>query len=172
MERNGHRLRRVDTPADWAAYHDIRRAELFAVYRPDVAYDADHPDEHEPSNLPHVLDVDGAVIGTVRIDLMGAERAAFRLIAIRRGLQRRGHGGVLLRLAEALVGELGCSEVTINAIRPALPFYMRNGYRPGDWHDVETPHADTIRVGKRLDAGMGASLFGALKDQWLAAGGA
>jgi GNAT superfamily N-acetyltransferase len=171
MERIEHRLRRVDTPADWAAYHDIRRTELFARYRPELAYDAGHPDEREPSNLPHVLDLDGMVIGTVRIDLMGAKCAAFRLIAIRRTFQRQGHGAALLRLAESLVAELGGSQVTINSTRPALPFYVRNGYRPGDWHDVETRHADAVRVGKRLDVDRGASLYSELKQRWLSVSG-
>jgi GNAT superfamily N-acetyltransferase len=168
----GYRLRRVERLTDWHAYHNIRRVELFDAYRPGIAYDTNHPDEHEPSNLPHVLELNEAIIGTIRIDLMGAERAAFRLIAIRRPLQNRGHGSALLRLAEALVAELGCAQVTINAIGPALRFYLRNGYSPGDWHDIEQPQADTVRVGKRLNLGEGASLFGELKDRWLSMGGA
>jgi GNAT superfamily N-acetyltransferase len=172
VERIGHRLRRVDSRADWAAYHDIRRTELFQAYRPDLVYDPDHPDEHEPSNLPHVLDLDGVVVGTVRIDLMGADRAAFRLIAVRRDVQRRGHGRVLLRLAEQLVSDLGCAQVTINSTRPALPFYLRNGYAPGDWHDIEAPHADTVRVGRMLRVDNGVSLYGELMHRWLSISGA
>ena len=150
MEQGQYRLRRVERLTDWHAYHNIRRTELFDAHWPGVAYDTNHPDEHEPSNLPHVLELDEAIIGTIRIDLMGAERAAFRLIAIRRPLQNRGHGSALLRLAEAFVAELGCAQVAINALAAALPFFHRNGYAPVDWHDIEQPHADTMRVGKRF----------------------
>jgi N-acetylglutamate synthase-like GNAT family acetyltransferase len=145
-----YRLRRVESLTDWHAYHNIRRTELFAVHCPEVVYDSNHPDEHEPSNLPHVLELDGTIIGTIRIDLMGARCAAFRLIAIRKGLQRRGHGSRLLGLAEQLVSELGCAQVTIQSVKDAVPFYLRHGYTAGDWHDLVVPMSGTARLGKRL----------------------
>jgi GNAT superfamily N-acetyltransferase len=145
-----YRLRRVESLTDWHAYHNIRRTELFAVQCPDVVYDSNHPDEHEPSNLPHVLEVDGTIAGTIRIDLMGERCAAFRLIAIRKAMQRRGHGSRLLALAEQLVAELGCAQVTIQAMRGALPFYERNGYAAGRWFDIAPPLRDAVTVGKML----------------------
>jgi GNAT superfamily N-acetyltransferase len=163
-------LRRVEQLTDWHAYHNIRRTELFDAYRPGVAYDTNHPDEHEPSNLPHVLELDKAIIGTIRVDLMGAERAAFRLIAIRGPLQNQGHGSAMLRLAEQLVAELGCAQVTINSVPVALPFYLRNGYAPGAWPDIEPPHADAVRVGKMLRLDQTPSLYGELKHRWLSVG--
>lgn len=145
-----YRLRRVESLTDWHAYHNIRRTELFATQCPDVVYDSNHPDEREPSNLPHVLEVNGTIAGTIRIDLMGARCAAFRLIAIRKALQKRGHGTRLLALAEQLVAELGCAQVTIQSAPSAVPFYLRSGYARGDWHDIVVPLADTVRLGKRL----------------------
>jgi GNAT superfamily N-acetyltransferase len=145
-----YRLRRVESLTDLHAYHNIRRTELFAVHLPDMVYDSNHPDEREPSNLPHVLEVDGIIAGTIRIDLMGARCAAFRLIAIRKALQRRGHGTRLLALAEQLVAELGCAQVTIQSAPDAVPFYLKNGYAKGDWHDIIVPMRDTVRVGKVL----------------------
>jgi N-acetylglutamate synthase-like GNAT family acetyltransferase len=145
-----YRLRRVESLTDWHAYHNIRRTELFAVHCPDVVYDSNHPDEREPSNLPHVLEVDGTIAGTIRIDLMGERCAAFRLIAIRKPLQKRGHGTRLLALAEQLVAELGCAQVTIQSAPSAVPFYLRNGYMEGDWHDIIVPLRDTVRLGKQV----------------------
>jgi GNAT superfamily N-acetyltransferase len=145
-----YRLRRVESLTDWHAYHNIRRTELFAVHCPDVIYDSNHPDEREPSNLPHVLEVDGTIAGTIRIDLMGARCAAYRLIAIRKALQRRGHGTRLLALAEQLVGELGCAQVTIQSAPAAVPFYLKNGYAKGDWHDIIVPLRGSITLGKML----------------------
>lgn len=148
-----YRLRRVESLTDWHAYHNIRRTELFAVHCPDVIYDSNHADEHEPSNLPHLLELDGTIIGTIRIDLMGTRCAAFRLIAIRKGLQRRGHGTRLLQLAEQLVSELGCAQVTIQSAKDAVPFYLKNGYAIGDWHDIITPLRNSVTVGKVLAPG-------------------
>jgi GNAT superfamily N-acetyltransferase len=145
-----YRLRRVESLTDWHAYHNIRRTELFAVQCPDVVYDSNHPDEHEPSNLPHVLEADRTIVGTIRIDLMGACCAAFRLIAIRKALQRQGHGTRLLTLAEQLVAELGCAQVTIQSAPSAVPFYRRYGYAEGNWHDIVVPMAGTVRMGKKL----------------------
>jgi GNAT superfamily N-acetyltransferase len=146
-----YRLRRVESLTDWHAYHNIRRAELFATLCPEIVYDSNHPDEREPSNLPHVLEVDGTLVGTIRIDLMGARCAAFRLIAVRKPLQKRGHGTRLLALAEQLVAELGCAQVTIQSAPSAVSFYLRNGYAEGNWHDIIVPLRDTVRMGKRLD---------------------
>ena len=147
-----YRLRRVESLTDWHAYHNIRRTELFATQCPDVVYDSNHPDEREPSNLPHVLEVNGTIAGTIRIDLMGARCAAFRLIAIRKALQKRGHGTRLLALAEQLVAELGCAQVTVQSAPSAVPFYLRNGYASGDWHDIIVPLANMVRLGKRLQS--------------------
>lgn len=145
-----YRLRRVESLTDWHAYHNIRRTELFAVHCPDVIYDSNHPDEREPSNLPHVLEVDGTIAGTIRIDLMGERCAAFRLIALRKALQRQGHGSRLLALAEQLVAELGCAQVTIQSAPAAVPFYERNGYTRGGWFDIAPPLRAAVTVGKLL----------------------
>jgi GNAT superfamily N-acetyltransferase len=81
---------------------------------------------------------------------MGARCAAFRLIAIRRALQKQGHGTRLLALAEQLVAELGCAQVTIQSAKDAVPFYLKNGYATGDWFDIITPLRETVCVGKVL----------------------
>jgi GNAT superfamily N-acetyltransferase len=143
-------LRRVQSPADWASYHAIRRSAIFAALLPGQAYDEHHADEFKPDNLPHVLAVDGDVVGTVRIDLIDATQAGLRLIGIRNDVQRHGHGAVLLDLAENAVRTLGRTEIVINAHPTSLRFYLANGYVEGDWRDAGPVPAGTIRVGKRL----------------------
>jgi GNAT superfamily N-acetyltransferase len=86
----------------------------------------------------------------VRIDLIGKKQAGLRLVAIRRDLQRRGHGRILLRLAEEAAHALGRTEIVINAHPTSLGFYLANGYREGEWSDVRPLPASLIRVGKRL----------------------
>jgi len=86
----------------------------------------------------------------VRIDLIGKKQAGLRLVAIRGDLQRRGHGRILLRLAEEAAHALGRTEIVINAHPTSLGFYLTNGYREGEWSDVRPLPATLIRVGKRL----------------------
>jgi len=143
-------LRPARSPQEWSAYHAIRRDAIFAPLLPGQAYDEHDPDEFERGHLPHVLVRDGEVIGTVRIDLIGDTQAGLRLIAIRRDLQRQGHGRVLLRLAEQAARAFGRTEIVINAHPTSLPFYLANGYREGEWRDAAPVPATLIRVGKRL----------------------
>jgi GNAT superfamily N-acetyltransferase len=90
------------------------------------------------------------VVGTVRIDLIDGTQAGLRLIGIRSDLQRRGHGAVLLRLAERAAQDFGRTEVVINAHPTSLRFYLANGYAEGEWRDAGPVPAGLIRVGKRL----------------------
>src|SRR5215510_1172229 len=143
-------LRPVRSPREWSAYHAIRRDAIFSVLLPGQVYDEHDPDEFEHRHLPHVLVCDGEIIGTVRIDLVGETQAGLRLIAIRRDLQRQGHGGILLRLAEDAARSLGRTEVVINAHPTSLTFYVANGYREDDWRNAKPVPATLIRVGKRL----------------------
>jgi hypothetical protein len=145
-----HALRRVQSAADWVSYHAIRRRAIFAALLPGQTYDEHDPDEFKPGHLPHILVVDGDVIGTVRIDLIDATQVGLRLIGIRNDLQRRVHGAVLLELAEEAACALGRTEVVINAHPTSLTFYLANGYVEGDWRDAGPVPAGLIRVGKRL----------------------
>ena len=143
-------LRPARSPQEWSAYHAIRRDAIFAALLPGQAYDEHDPNEFEHGHRPHVLVRDGEVIGTVRIDLIGDTQAGLRLIAIRRDLQRQGHGRVLLRLAEQTALAFGRTEIVINAHPTSLTFYLANGYREGEWRDAAPVPATLIRVGKRL----------------------
>lgn len=145
-----YELARPSTAAEWAAYHDIRRVAIFERYLPGQTYDPEDADEFKELNFPHLLRHDEDAIGTLRIDVLGDARAAFRLIAIRPDLQGQGHGAALLRLAEERAAAFGCGEVVLNAIKPALGFYRKHGYEPGAWFDIEPERDHSVRIGKRL----------------------
>jgi GNAT superfamily N-acetyltransferase len=102
-------LRPPRSPADWGAYHAIRRDAIFAPLLPGQAYDEHDPDEFKPGHIPHLLVRDGEIVGTVRIDLIDDAQAGLRLIGIRNDLQRQGHGAVLLQLAEKAAQAFGRS---------------------------------------------------------------
>ena len=139
-------LRPVRSAREWRAYHAIRRDAIFAPLLPGQAYDERDPDEFKPGHLPYVLVRDGEIVGTVRIDLIDDTHAGLRLIGIRSGLQRQGHGAVLLALAEQAARAFGRTEVVINAHPTSLTFYLANGYCEGEWRDAgpvpATPHAE------------------------------
>jgi hypothetical protein len=42
-------LRRVQSPADWASYHAIRRSAIFAALLPGQAYDEETPTSSSPA---------------------------------------------------------------------------------------------------------------------------
>jgi GNAT superfamily N-acetyltransferase len=148
--RTGHQLRPAQSPADWRAYHAIRRDSIFAPLLPGQVYDERDADEFRPGNMPHVLTYAGEIVGTVRIDLIDDVQAGLRLIGIRNNRQREGHGAALLHLAEQVARDFGRSEVVINAHPTSLRFYLANGYAPGNWRDAGPAHPDLIRVGKSL----------------------
>ena len=148
-----YELARPATAAEWAAYHEIRRTAIFERYLPGQTYDPDDADEFRELNFSHLLRHNGNAIGTIRIDILEQDRTAFRLIAIRPDRQRLGHGTMLLQLAEQRALSFGCSEIVLNAIKPALGFYRKHGYEPGPWVDVEPEREHSVRVGKHLPKG-------------------
>jgi GNAT superfamily N-acetyltransferase len=150
VDLQSYSLRPVRSSGEWAAYHAIRRDAIFAALLPNQSYDEHDPDEFAPGHFPHLLLRDGEVVGTVRIDLIGERAAGFRLIGIRPDVQRQGHGGTLLKLAEEAARVLGKTEIVINAHPTSLDFYLANGYREGEWADPGLVPSGLVRVGKRL----------------------
>jgi GNAT superfamily N-acetyltransferase len=121
---------RFESPADptmWGAYHRIRRRVLFEARGEVGVYDEEHPDERAPGNHPKLLLYGDEPIGVVRIDIAGSG-AILRRVAVRADLQRRGHGRVLLRCAEAFAHDNGCSELASYVAPDAVEFYLKCGF--------------------------------------------
>jgi GNAT superfamily N-acetyltransferase len=150
QSRECYSLRLVRAAEEWQAYHAIRREAIFDLLLPGQAYDEHDEDEFKPAHLPHLLFRNEEAVGTVRIDLIDSSQAGLRLIAIRRDLQRRGHGAILLELAEQTAAACGRTEIVINSHPTALGFYLSNGYREGEWLDAGPVPPMLIRIGKRL----------------------
>ena len=147
-----YELRAPRSSEEWSKYHAIRKQAIFAVYRPEIEYDPEYPDEYEQNHLSNALIWRGKVIGTIRIDIIDQRRVAFRFVAVQPELQGRGHGTVLIRLAENLVRGLGRAEIILDSTRPALEFYRRNGFAEVSWQHDEPLEPDLIRIGKHLQA--------------------
>ena len=126
-----YRLRPPATDDERHTYHDIRRSELFARRRREAVYDENHPDERAPGNHPLVLEWNGEIIGTIRVDVE-ATLAIFRLVAIRSDVQRGGHGRAMLALAEQFARARGCTMVRSFVAPDAVGFYERQGFSHDD----------------------------------------
>jgi GNAT superfamily N-acetyltransferase len=122
-----HELITPTTKADWDTYHQIRREVLFEARGRFGVYNPDHPDDRAPGHHAKLLIYRGEPVGVVRIDIDGRV-AALRRVAIRSGLQRRGHGRALLTLAERFALSAGCTRLVSSVASDAVPFYQRFGF--------------------------------------------
>ncbi len=122
-----HTLRTPETRGEWEHYHHIRRTELFEARGQCGTYDAKHPDDRKPGNHAMLLFHGADPVGVVRIDVRGT-LAIFRRVAVRAASQRRGHGTVMLALAEGFARSRGCTRVLSNVDAGAIAFYERCGF--------------------------------------------
>jgi GNAT superfamily N-acetyltransferase len=122
-----HKLKSPETDEEWHRYHAIRRKVLFENRGLFGIYDEKHPDELRDGHYPMVLVHGGDVIGVIRIDLEG-KLAIFRRVAVREDLQYRGHGKIMLSLAEAFARGRGCKLIESSVDPDAVGFYERCGF--------------------------------------------
>lgn len=127
----------VKDPADWRAFHDIRRQELFEAKGRFGVYDENHPDDHAPFAHPYLLKLGGVPIGTTRLDVRGDGTAIFRLVAITAAEQGKGHGRVMERLVEERARALGATTLYVNAADTAVGFYRNTGWTEHSWDPTE-----------------------------------
>jgi len=124
-----YRLSRPVSPPDWDAYHAIRQAVMFEEG------DFDEAEELAPGNYPLLLWCGVRPVGTIRIDNLDGESAAFRLVAIDPGEQGRGHGRAVLREAEAFARDIGCRRAVVYATPESAGFYAAAGYAEDPFDD-------------------------------------
>jgi ribosomal protein S18 acetylase RimI-like enzyme len=122
-----YELRTPSSASDWAEYHRIRRAVLWEA-RGHHDYDANHPDDLVPRNLALLLLYRGSAIGVARLDHQSEGIGVIRRVAIDVGLQRQGHGRMLLDLLERRAHALGMIILEVNSAEDAVSFYQRLGY--------------------------------------------
>jgi len=115
------------SPAEWSAYHEIRRRVLFEGRGQFGVYDENHPDEKALNKYPKLLLHQGEPVGVVRIDIENGE-AILRRVAVRTDVQRRGHGQVLLQLAQRFAEDAGCGTLVSFVAPSAIGFYQGFGF--------------------------------------------
>ena len=125
-----HELVTPTDPAEWRAYHDIRRRVLFESRGQFGVYDENRADERAPGHHPKLLLYRRDPVAVVRVDI-DATTAIFRRVAVRSDVQRLGHGRVLLTLAQRFAQESGCVRLVSYVAADAVEFYQRCGFTIG-----------------------------------------
>jgi GNAT superfamily N-acetyltransferase len=143
-----HELVSPGNAAMRTAFHGIRRTVLFEGRGDGDVYNENHPDESAAGNHPKLLLDGGEPVGVVRIDVYGPT-AILRRVAIRADRQRRGHGRVLLSLAEAFARRHDCSRLTSHVAKDAVGFYEKCGFR------IDAVEAASVLMSKDVGPGAG-----------------
>jgi len=123
-----YQLRAPANEAEWQSYHEIRRAVLWEARGQDSIYDPNRPDERLPNRFARILFFDDVAVGVLRIDIE-PPKAIFRRVAVRLEQQRKGHGRVMLMLAEEFARKHGCVCVRSDVAADAVGFYESCGFR-------------------------------------------
>ncbi len=145
-------LRAPASDEDWQAFHDIRETVLFVGRRSDSVYDRRHPDDIAPKNHPLLFSRDGEPIGTIRLDELGNNAGAVRLVAILPNEQRKGNGRVMAGMCDDTARALGLNMLFVNAAPEAIGFYEKTGWEHFSWNPAELVSIakDCVQMRRRL----------------------
>lgn len=146
-----YQLLLVRREEDWTSYHSIRRDVLWKA-RGRNNYNDKHPDEYLPGNHPLLLKLEGHAVGTTRLDDFRNGTGAVRLVAIRRNVQRQGHGIKLAAMVEDFASSLGLQTLFVNAAPDAVGYYRKMGWEFFTWDPVELSGiaSDCVQMKKML----------------------
>jgi GNAT superfamily N-acetyltransferase len=123
-----YQLRAPADEAEWQSYHEIRRAVLWEARGQGSVYDPNRPDERLPTRFARILFFEDVPVGVLRIDIEPPD-AIFRRVAVKVEHQRKGHGRVMLMLAEEFARKHGCVCVRSEVAPDAVGFYESCGFR-------------------------------------------
>ena len=128
IESEQYQLRSPANEAEWQSYHEIRRVVLWEARGLGAAYDPNRPEERQPNRFAQILFFEGVPVGVLRIDIE-ASTAIFRRVAVRIEHQRKGHGRIMLMLAEKFARKHGCISVRSGVAPDAVGFYESCGFQ-------------------------------------------
>ena len=116
------------TPADFAAYYDLRYRVLRAPWGQPLG--SERADDDESPDTVHAMLTapDGTVVGVARLHPSGPGQAQVRYMAVDPAWQGQGVGRQLLEYLEATARQRGLTECILHARETAVPFYTRLGY--------------------------------------------
>jgi GNAT superfamily N-acetyltransferase len=127
-DREQYQLRAPANEAEWQTYHEIRRTVLWEARSQSSVYDPNRPDERLANRFARILFFEDVPVGVLRIDVE-PPNAIFRRVAVRVEHQRKGHGRMMLMLAEEFARKHGCVCVRSGVAPDAVGFYESCGFR-------------------------------------------
>lgn len=143
-------LRSPYTSTEWAAYHELRRTELFNRYLPNVEYDPLFAENWAAGVFHQGVFAAGEFLACLQIDISDMNEASFHLVAVQPALRGRGIGRFLLAEGERFARVNGRSRLRVFAEPQALGFYRSLGFVDGpDW--ARTPASEqAVALKKQL----------------------
>ncbi|RAK68338.1 GNAT family N-acetyltransferase [Hymenobacter edaphi] len=116
------------TPADWAAYYQLRYQVLRQPWQQPPGSER-APDDEAPTTT-HVLwrAPDGTVAGVARLHPSAPGQGQVRYMAVSPAWQGHQVGRQLLEYLEAAARQQGLTEIVLHAREAAVGFYQRLGY--------------------------------------------
>ncbi|MDH3241741.1 MAG: GNAT family N-acetyltransferase [Alphaproteobacteria bacterium] len=152
MENGPYDLKNPASRGEWQTYHRIRREVLFEASGLARTYDEDDESALPPGAQALLLFHDGRAVATLRLSLLSERSMEVRLVAVAQPDQGRGHGRVLLGLAETRAREAGAWRMVVNVFGGAEPFFAKSGYVRETWDDpiAGPPAPEVIQMAKEL----------------------
>ncbi|MGP1395603.1 MAG: GNAT family N-acetyltransferase [Inquilinaceae bacterium] len=143
-------LRRPSTEDEWAAYHTLRRTELFGGYRPSVRYDPDHPESWLNGVFHFGAFRGGALLGCLQVRLHPGSDSTFHLVAVRPDRRGEGVGRFLTAEGERFARVNGRRVVRAFAEPDALGFFRQLGFVDGPGWGAAPANPAAVTLQKRL----------------------
>lgn len=121
-------IRSPQTPAEWAAYYQLRYEVLRQPWQQPAGSER-VPEDEDPATVHALrLATDGTTIGVAMLQSAEQMRGQVRFMAVSPEWQGHGIGRELLEYLEEAGRRLGYSEIRLHAREAAVPFYTRLGY--------------------------------------------
>ncbi|QIX61922.1 GNAT family N-acetyltransferase [Hymenobacter sp. BT18] len=122
------RVTAPQSPAEWAAYYQLRYQVLRAPWQQPPG--SEHaPDDEDPATChAAALAEDGTLVGVGRLHAATAAQGQVRFMAVHPAWQGQGVGQAVLTYLEAEARRRGLTECVLHARAAAVPFYERAGY--------------------------------------------
>jgi N-acetylglutamate synthase-like GNAT family acetyltransferase len=120
------KVTRPQTPSEWEAYYDLRWRVLRAPWNQPKGSEKD--DMESSSYHCMVVDDDGEVAGTGRLQMNSPELAQIRYMAVDLNLHGKGIGKKIMNALEEEARSRGAKSVFLQAREIAVPFYLSCGY--------------------------------------------
>lgn len=141
-----HRFLKVTHYQEWAAYHRIRKEQIFDPIN--VIYDSNHPTIHAKNHYHFILCY-GMEIATVgHIEFLNETEAALRSLATDLPFQSMGYGKEMMILLEKWLKSKSIQMLKIHVRLSAETFYRSLGYQDCPFDDpcISEHHIDLAKL--------------------------